>query len=66
VLGKVVPFGFGAVIGGGANFLVARTIIGASRRAFGKPAPAFDSKSDVFEEEPFEPADDSPLEPAPE
>ena len=38
VLGKVVPFGIGAVIGGGANLLMAEAAIRASRRAFG-PAP---------------------------
>lgn len=38
VLGRVVPFGIGAVIGGGANYISARTMIGTSRSAFG-PAP---------------------------
>lgn len=38
VLGRVVPFGIGAVIGGGANYMSAETMIRASRRAFG-PAP---------------------------
>ena len=38
VLGKVVPFGIGVVIGGGANLLLAETAIRASRRAFG-PSP---------------------------
>ena len=35
VLGKVVPFGIGAVIGGGANLLSAEAAVRASRRAFG-------------------------------
>jgi len=39
VLGKVVPFGIGAAIGGGSNLVFAETAIRASRRAFG-PAPA--------------------------
>lgn len=38
VLGKVVPFGVGAVIGGGGNLLVAETTVRTTRRAFG-PAP---------------------------
>src|SRR5215510_737035 len=37
VLGQVVPFGIGAVIGGGANLLLAQTAVRASRRAFGPP-----------------------------
>lgn len=39
VLGRVVPFGIGAVIGGGANAALASLAVRAARRAFG-PAPA--------------------------
>ena len=35
VLGRVVPFGIGAVIGGGANATVAALAVRAARRAFG-------------------------------
>ncbi|MCS7480390.1 hypothetical protein ACFFQW_16695 [Umezawaea endophytica] len=38
VLGRVVPFGIGAVIGGGANATVAALAVRAARRAFG-PVP---------------------------
>ncbi|MEU8411608.1 hypothetical protein AB0C24_02405 [Amycolatopsis japonica] len=38
VLGRVAPFGIGAVIGGGANAAVASLAVRAARRAFG-PAP---------------------------
>lgn len=38
VLGRVVPFGIGAVIGGGANATIAALAVRAARRAFG-PAP---------------------------
>jgi hypothetical protein len=38
VLGRVVPFGIGAVIGGGANATLAAVAVRAARRAFG-PAP---------------------------
>ncbi|MFD4656573.1 hypothetical protein ACFWP2_13190 [Kitasatospora sp. NPDC058444] len=38
VLGRVAPFGIGAVIGGGANAALAALAVKASRRAFG-PAP---------------------------
>lgn len=38
VLGRVAPFGIGAVIGGGANAAIAALTVKAGRRAFG-PAP---------------------------
>ncbi|MEV6873967.1 hypothetical protein [Amycolatopsis sp. NPDC051128] len=38
VLGRVVPFGIGAAIGGGANATMAALAVRAARRAFG-PAP---------------------------
>lgn len=38
VLGRVVPFGIGALIGGGANATMATLAVRAARRAFG-PAP---------------------------
>jgi len=42
VLGRVVPFGIGAVIGGGANLVLAETAIRSSRRAFGPPPESWD------------------------
>jgi hypothetical protein len=42
VLGSIVPFGVGAVIGGGANLVLAQTAIRASRRAFGPPPESWD------------------------
>lgn len=39
VLGRELPFGIGAAIGGGGNAILGRTTISAARRAFG-PAPA--------------------------
>ncbi|MBV7248103.1 hypothetical protein [Streptomyces sp. MW-W600-10] len=39
VLGRVAPFGIGAVIGGGANAAIGALAVRAARRAFG-PAPA--------------------------
>ncbi|HTI24977.1 MAG TPA: hypothetical protein VL652_28550 [Kutzneria sp.] len=38
MLGRVVPFGIGAAIGGGANATMAAFAVRAARRAFG-PAP---------------------------
>jgi hypothetical protein len=43
VLGRVVPFGIGAVIGGAANLVLAETAIRASRRAFGPPPEFWES-----------------------
>ncbi|MBO4159346.1 hypothetical protein [Micromonospora antibiotica] len=37
VLGRVAPFGVGAVIGGGANAALATLAVRAARRAFGPP-----------------------------
>ncbi len=37
VLGRVAPFGIGAVIGGGANAALASLAVRAGRRAFGTP-----------------------------
>jgi hypothetical protein len=42
VLGKVVPFGIGAVIGGTANGLFSQGIITASNRAFGAPSQSWE------------------------
>lgn len=39
VLGRVAPFGIGAVIGGGANAALAALAVRAARRAFGPPPP---------------------------
>lgn len=39
VVGRLIPFGIGAVIGGGGNHLLGRQIVRTSREGFG-PAPA--------------------------
>jgi len=39
VVGRLIPFGIGAVIGGGGNHLLGRQIVRTAREAFG-PAPA--------------------------
>ena len=38
VVGRLIPFGIGAVVGGGGNHLLGRQIVRSSREAFG-PAP---------------------------
>ncbi|WP_395638757.1 hypothetical protein [Pseudolysinimonas sp.] len=39
VVGRMIPFGIGAVVGGGGNHLLGRRVVNSSRTAFG-PAPA--------------------------
>lgn len=39
VVGRMIPFGIGAVVGGGGNHLMGRRVITSARSAFG-PAPA--------------------------
>lgn len=39
VVGRMIPFGIGAVVGGGGNHLMGRRVINSARTAFG-PAPA--------------------------
>ncbi|WP_405717061.1 hypothetical protein [Streptomyces sp. NBC_00046] len=43
VLGRVAPFGIGAVIGGGANAAVSTLAVRAARRAFGPPPTSWTS-----------------------
>ncbi|WP_431886776.1 hypothetical protein [Micromonospora wenchangensis] len=43
VLGRVAPFGVGAVIGGGANAALATLAVRAARRAFGPPPRSWPS-----------------------
>jgi hypothetical protein len=39
IVGRLIPFGIGAIVGGGGNHLLGRQVVRASRSAFG-PAPA--------------------------
>ena len=41
VLGRVLPLGIGVVIGAGGNLVVARSIVAATRKAFGEPPSEF-------------------------
>lgn len=41
IIGRAIPFGVGAVIGGTGNHLLGRRVIDSSRQAFGPPPPAF-------------------------
>ncbi|MGY4844591.1 hypothetical protein ACW9PK_07510 [Kocuria sp. MNB10] len=56
VLGRALPFGLGAVVGGGANLAMARQVIKASREAFGDfpdefpPNLALGERAEKFED----------------
>lgn len=55
VVGRLVPFGIGAVLGGGGNHLMGRRVVHASREAFG-PAPLlFPATLDVVPKPPKPP-----------
>jgi len=41
VIGRVLPFGVGAVVGGTANQLLGRRVVKTARTAFGPPPPVF-------------------------
>ncbi len=41
VIGRLIPFGIGAVIGGGGNHLLGRQIVRTSREGFGPPPETF-------------------------
>lgn len=41
VVGRLIPFGIGAVVGGGGNHILGRQIVRSSREAFGPPPLTF-------------------------
>jgi hypothetical protein len=41
IVGRAIPFGIGAVIGGVGNHLLGRRVVTSSRTAFGPPPPHF-------------------------
>jgi len=46
VVGRMIPFGIGAVIGGGGNHLLGRRVVNSSRTAFGPAPETFPSSLD--------------------
>ncbi|MFV2179235.1 hypothetical protein ACFHW2_36260 [Actinomadura sp. LOL_016] len=60
VLGRVAPFGIGAVIGGGANAAMATLTVRAGRRAFGPPPTSWPSESKATAASAPEPDDELP------
>ena len=55
VVGRLIPFGIGAVIGGGGNRLLGRQIVTSSREGFGAAPAAFPSWLEDFQRTPREP-----------
>jgi len=49
VLGRVIPFGIGAVIGGTANAIFSQGIIKASNHAFGAPSLSWENELSGFQ-----------------
>lgn len=47
VVGRILPFGVGAVIGGTANQLLGRRVVTTARQAFGPPPPWFPTSTEV-------------------
>jgi hypothetical protein len=54
VVGRLIPFGIGAAIGGGGNHLLGRQIIRTARQGFGPPPETFPSWLDVVPPTPKE------------
>lgn len=55
VIGRAIPFGIGAVVGGGGNHLLGRRVVHAGRTAFGPPPPVFPLTLDPIVRPPKEP-----------
>ena len=52
VIGRLIPFGIGAVVGGGGNHLMGRKIVTSSQQAFGPAPAAFPPTLDVVPKPP--------------
>ncbi|CAN5251851.1 hypothetical protein BH11ACT5_BH11ACT5_26710 [soil metagenome] len=55
VVGRLIPFGIGAVVGGGGNHLLGRQIVRSSREGFGPPPVAFPEWLAIIPKEPKAP-----------
>jgi hypothetical protein len=55
VVGRMIPFGIGAVIGGGGNHLLGRRVVTSSRTAFGPAPTTFPASLDAVEKPPRAP-----------
>jgi hypothetical protein len=55
VIGRMIPFGVGAVVGGGGNHLLGRRVVNSSRTAFGPTPAAFPASLDAVVKTPKPP-----------
>ena len=55
IVGRAIPFGIGAVIGGGGNHILGRRVVTSSRTAFGAPPATFPQTLDVVPKAPKAP-----------
>jgi hypothetical protein len=55
VVGRLIPFGIGAVIGGGGNHLLGRQIVRTAREGFGPAPAAFPAWLDIVPKQPKAP-----------
>ena len=60
VVGRLIPFGIGAVIGGGGNHLLGRQIVRTSREGFGPAPEVFPSWLENFQRAPRTPRPPKP------
>ena len=51
-VGRLLPFGIGAVVGGTGNHMLGRKVVTSARTAFGPPPPAFPKDLDPREKRP--------------
>jgi len=61
IVGRVIPFGIGAVIGGTGNHLLGRKVVNNTREAFGPSPATFNPELDPRVKEPKEPKEPKPL-----
>jgi hypothetical protein len=55
LVGRAIPFGIGAIVGGSGNHILGRRVIQSSRSAFGPPPPVFPEGLDQVQREPKPP-----------
>jgi hypothetical protein len=60
VAGRLIPFGIGAVVGGGGNHLLGRKIVRSSQEAFGPAPVAFPASLDAAPKVPKPPKEPKP------
>ena len=66
IVGRAIPFGIGAVIGGGGNHVLGRRVMHSSRSAFGPPPATFPATLDAVPKPPKPPRAPKAVKPAKE